>query len=494
MEIVKELVNNKEKMRNSMQNAKQNFQHQSGRLTPMERINMLFDEDSFVEIGAMSGKDGAGVLTGYGTVGGKLAFTYIQDYAVNGGALDSFGSKKIVRIMDMAVKMGAPLIEVYDSVGAKLTEGIGVLEAYGSIISRNAKLSGVVPQIAVVAGPCTGIAALSAAMSDFSIIVQKTGELYINSPKKLTECEGTNVSSNMYADSENCIKNGSVQVSVSKEEEGLLLVKKLINYIPSNNLEVVQMSSDAGAPDEVQSGLDDIVNKGDIKIDTLLNTIADSESVIEFDKSSDMNIKTALIKINGMTAGTAAIGNGGRLNIKSIEKITRMVKFCNCFNIPILCMVNSEGFIQNICEENSGLSSAAARMICALNQAVVPKVSLITGKAYGAIYTAFCSKETACDVVYAWPGAKISLAEPEEIIKALYKDEIILSEEPKKKETEIIKEKTDEVTSPYKAAEMGYLDDIIIPSKTKGILYETFDMLQSKRVVNYPKKHVSVLL
>lgn len=494
MEIVKELINNKEKMINSIQSEKQDFQHRSGKLTPMERVSILFDENSFTEVGAMTGKDGAGVLAGYGTVGGGLVFTYMQDYTVNGGALDSFGSKKIVRIMDMAAKMGAPLIEVYDSVGAKLTEGIEVLESYGNIVSHNARLSGVIPQIAMVVGPCTGIAALSAAMSDFGIIVQKSGELYINSPKTLTEFQGITIDPNMYANSENCIKNGSMHVSVTNEEEGLSLVRKLINYIPSNNLEVAPVDSDTEVSYEPQSELDDMVNKGSIKIDTLLNTIGDPGSLIEFDKSSDVNTKTALIKINGMTAGAAAIGDGGRLNIRNIEKITRMVKFCNCFNIPMICLVNSEGFIKSMDEENNGLAAAAAKMICALNQAVIPKISLITGKAYGAIYTAFCSKEAACDVVYAWAGAKISLAEPEALIKALYKDEIISSDEPKKKENEIIKQKYDEVTSPYKAAEMGYVDDIIIPSKTKGILYGALDMLQSKRVISYPKKHASILL
>lgn len=459
------------------------------KLTPFERATKLFDENSFIEIGAMTKKDGSGVLTGYGTVNGKLVFAYSQNYTVDGGAFNSFNSKKILKIMDMAVKMGAPLVQIYDSVGASLKEGIEILEAYGNIIGMNTKLSGVIPQIAVIAGNCTGISALSAAMSDFSIIVENSGKFYINTPETLTQKNGSYVNSDMYANFEKCNENGSVQISAKNEDEALKLVRKLINTIPSNNLETAETI----ISDDMQAEIDNIADNN-VKIDEILRIISDRDSIIEFGKDYDNASKTLLMKMNGSSVGVIAVDDSARLGINALNKITHMVKICNCFNIPLLCLVDSEGFAQSIDEEKNGLAISAARMMCALSQAVVPKISLITGKAYGAIYTAFCSKESAADIVYALPSAKIALQEPEILIKTLYRDEIMSAEEPKKKEKDIIKEKTAEFTSPYKAAEMGYVDDIILPSQTRVKLVATFDMLLSKRVVNYPRKHMSVLL
>lgn len=494
MDIVKDLIHSKEELLNNIQSLKGNIQHGLNKLTPFERTTKLFDENSFVEVGAMTQKDGSGVLTGYGTVNGRLVFVYSQDYTVDGGALNSFNSKKISRIMDMAVKMGAPLVQIYDSVGASLTEGIETLEAYGRIIGRNTKLSGVIPQIAVIAGNCTGIFALSAAMSDFSIIVENSGNLYISTPETLTEKHGNHVDSDMYANFEKCTKNGSVQICSQNEDEALQMVRKLIDTVPSNNLETAEVVTNKDVINEVQAEIDNMVNNNDVNIDEVLRIISDRDSIIEFNKNYDIATKTVLMKMNGSSIGVIAVNNGARLDVKGLDKITHMIKICNCFNIPLLCLVNSEGFVQNIDEEKNGLAVSAAKMMCSLSQAVVPKVALITGKAYGAIYTAFCSKESAADMVYAWPNAKIALTEPELIIKTLYKDEIMSAEEPKKKEIEIIKEKTAEVTSPYKAAQLGYIDDVIIPSQTRVMIVTTFDMLLSKRVVDYPRKHMSVLL
>ncbi len=471
------------------------MQHNLHKITARERLQLILDEGSFIEIGTLVGNNGAGVITGYGTVDSKLIYIYIQDYTVDGGALTIANSNKICNVMDMAIKMGAPLIQVFDSVGAKLSEGIDVLTSYAKVLKRNAKLSGVVPQIAVIAGPCCGIASLSATMSDFTIMVDKSAELAISSNSKLTEVEEAYVDSKMYSSATRCSENGSIQIVASNDSEAFKVVKKILKYIPSNNMETSPIDIETSNLNIPNNKLNEMVNNEIVNSLEVMNALADENSIIELNNNWESSIITCLSKINGITVGiiTNAQDKHVNLNIRISEKISRFVKICDCYNIPILSIVDANGFEISLKEEQNGLSVHASKMIYALVEATVPKISLIIGKAYGAGYLALASKELAFDISYAWPTAKISVTQPETLIKTLYKDEIIQAENPKLKEQEIIFKYIDEVTSPYKAAEKGIIDDVIMPSETKQRIFASIDMLHSKREIKYPKKHGSTL-
>ncbi len=472
------------------------MQHNLHKITARERLEFILDEGSFIEIGALVGNNGAGVVTGYGTVDGKLAYIYSQDYTVDGGAINVSNSSKICNVMDMAIKMGAPLIQVFDSVGAKLSEGVDILTSYASILKRNAKLSGVVPQIAVIAGPCIGIAALSATMSDFTIMIDNVSELGMSSNKKLTQQEEKYIDAKMYSSATNCSKNGSTQIIAPNDAEAFAMVKKILRYIPSNNVEIAPMDIEIPNLNILNSNLNEMVNNEMGNSYEVMKALADEDSVIELNNKWEPSVITCLAKINGVTVGI--ITNAERehvgLNIGITEKISRFVKICDCYNISILSIVDTNGFVASLEEEQNGLSLHASKMIYALVEATVPKVSLIIGSAYGAGYLALASKDLAFDISYAWPTAKISVTEPETLIKTLHKDEIIQAENPKLKEQEIISKYIDEVTSPYRAAEKGIIDDIIMPSETKQRIFASIDMLHSKREVKYPKKHGSILI
>jgi acetyl-CoA carboxylase carboxyltransferase component len=472
------------------------MQHNLHKNTARERLQFILDEGSFIEIGALVQNNGAGVITGYGTVEGKLVYIYSQDYTVDGGAINVVNSNKICNVMDMAVKMGAPLIQVFDSVGAKLSEGLDVLTSYGRVLRKNAKLSGVVPQIAIIAGPCLGIAALSATMSDFTIMIDGYSELSISSSKKLAKEEEKYVDSKMYSSPTKCSENGSVQIVAANDVEAFKTVKKILGYIPSNNMENAPIGIKSSNLNGLNSNLDEMANCGDVSSYEVMKSLADSDSIIELNNNWEPSIITSLAKINGITVGI--IANEQKhpisLSIRISEKISRFVKICDCYNIPILSIVDTKGFVVSLMEEQSGLSLHISKMIYALIEATVPKVSLIIGEAYGTGYLALASKEVAFDITYAWPTAKISMTEPETLIKLLYKDEIIQAENPKIKEQEVILKYMDEVTSPYMAAQKGIIDDIIIPSETKQRIFASIDMLHSKREIRYPKKHGSTLI
>ena len=472
------------------------MQHSLHKMTARERIKSILEEGSFIEIGALVGNDGAGVITGYGTVHGKLVYIYSQDYTVDGGAVNIANSNKICNVMDMAIKMGAPLIQVFDSVGAKLSEGLDILTSYGGILKRNAKLSGVVPQIAVIAGPCIGIASLSATMSDFTIMVNNSTELAISSNKKLTKEGEEYVDSKMYSSASNCSENGSIQIVAANDAAAFIIVKKILEYIPSNNMEAPEVGIETSNLNVLNNDFNEMANGEMVNSYEVMRAISDEDSVIELNNNWEPSIITCLAKINGLTTGiiTNAENQHANLNIGVSEKINRFVKICDCYNIPILSIVDTDGFVVSLVEEQNGLSVHASKMIYSLIEATVPKVSLIIGKAYGSGYLALASKEVAFDISYAWPTAKISVIEPEALIKILHKDEIVQSEYPKLKEQEMILKYIEEVTSPYKAAEKGIIDDIIMPSETKQRIFASLDMLHSKREVKYPKKHGTTLI
>ncbi len=476
--------------------SKVEMQHNLQKTTARERLTLIVDEGSFIEIGTLVSKNGAGVITGYGTVDGKLVYIYSQDYTVDGGAVNVANSNKICNIMDMAIEMGAPLIQIFDSVGAKLLEGLDILSSYASILKRNAKLSGVVPQIAVIAGPCSGVAALSATMSDFTIMVDNSGELAISSSTILAKEEEKHVNAKMYSSATKCSENGSIQIVAENDVAAFKIVRKILDYIPSNNMETAPMGLQPHDLNIQNSDLNEMVNSETVNSYEVMKALIDKDSILELNNKWESSSITCLSKINGITVGiiTNSHTQHINLNIGISEKISRFVKICDCYNIPILSIVDTCGFVVSLKQEQNGLSIHASKMIYALAEATVPKISLIIGQAYGAGYLALASKEVAFDISYAWPTARISVTEPETLIKILHKDEIMGDENPKLKEKEIILKYIDEVTSPYTAAEKGIIDDIIMPSETKQRIFSSIDMLHSKRAIKYPKKHGSTLI
>jgi methylmalonyl-CoA decarboxylase subunit alpha len=471
-------------------------QHNLNKLTARERINVLLDEGSFIEIGALVDKNAAGVITGYGTIEGRLAYVFSQDYTVEGGSITLSNSKKIVRIMEMAMKMGAPLIQIFDSVGAKLTNGIQALSYYGEIIKKNAEISGVIPQIAIAAGPCTGAAAISAAMSDFTIIVENSGEIYVNSPEKLSEKEINYVGIDAYGDALSSSRSGVCQLTAKDDKEALELARRLMDYLPENNLELVP-NDDSSYLLSTEDRLNELAKEENYDIYEIVSLIADKDSLIEINGNFRPEVLTGFLKINGLTVGVMAsdkIENNEGLCIKALDKLTRFVKLCSCFNIPILSLVDTKGFAVSFEEERKGLALAISKLMYTLIESRVPKVSIVIGEAYGSAYLALAGKEAAFDVTYAWPSARVSVGEVETLIRTLYGDEILKAENPKEKENDLIDKYKAELTDPYAAAEAGCIDDVILPSESRVRLFGLFDMLQSKREIRYPKKHGSILI
>jgi methylmalonyl-CoA decarboxylase subunit alpha len=465
------------------------------KMTARERIDHLLDVESFVELGTLVGGSGAGIITGYGTIAGRLVYLYSFDHEIDGGLITPENSKKIYSLMEMALKMGAPLIQIIDSLGARISDGLNILSAYGKVISMTSKLSGVVPQIAVIAGPCTGMAAVSASMSDLTIMVENTAEFYINPPTLIEKKQGK-YAPEVYSKAEAASQNGSVHITVKNDNEAMETVKRLINYLPSNNLEFTAAKN--GVMNKLaNNSIGEISSKDSYEIREVIEAISDELSVIEIGRHLTDGVITAFITINGTVSGVVASNksiNEGRLDIAACEKATRFIKLCDSFNIPIITLVDSKGFVAKVEEENAGLGVAASKLLYSLAEANVPKVALIIGEAYGAGFITMAGKETAFDISYAWPTAKISISDPINVVGLLNKQEIASSENPAETEKELISLYMEDEASAFKAAEKGLIDDIINPADTAIKLYAVLDMLQSKRVVKYPKKHGSTLI
>lgn len=470
---------------------KAEMQHNLDKLTARERILRLLDEGSFIEVGALLEDNGAGVIGGYGTVNGKLVYTYSYDYTVNGGALTKKNSEKICKIIDMAAKVGAPIVQIFDSIGAKLSEGLDILGSYGNIINKNAKLSGVVPQISIIAGPTVGMAALNASMSDFVVMIKETGEMGISTSKSLTNVEGTYVDSKLFSNAENCSKSGLAQIVAENEQDAMNKVRELIEYIPSNNAEMAPIGEEDAKLNVLNDKLNEMCNEGNLDIDLIISEIADNNKVIGLYECFSKSVVTKLVKVNGLTVGVIGnkAENSAYLDKNACDKLIKFVRLCDNFNISIVSIVNNKGFKVSLEEEKNGLATYGAKLLQTLSSADIGKVALVVGEAFGAAYLTLASKEVAFDATYAWPSAKIALGNPESMVRELYRDEIAKATNPREAEGKIIGEHINEVTDVYVAARAGYVDDVIMPSETKPRLFAMLDMLQSKRELKYPRKH-----
>ncbi|MDD2446921.1 MAG: carboxyl transferase domain-containing protein [Tissierellia bacterium] len=483
-------------------------QHEKGKLTARERISLLLDEGSFIEVdkyvkhrstnfGTSSLEAPAdGVVTGYGTVDGRLVFVYAQDFTVVGGSLGEMHAAKIVKMQEMALKMGAPIIGMNDSGGARIQEGVDALSGYGKIFYNNTISSGVIPQISVIMGPCAGGAVYSPALTDFVLMVDKTSNMFVTGPQVIKSVTGEDVTQEELGGAETHNKISGVAHFMDKtEEECIERIKLLLSYLPSNNLEEAPVYESQDDINRVEEELNEIIPDNPNKpydVKEVINSLADKGSFFEVQSSYAQNIITGFIRLNGKSIGVIANQPNvlaGCLDINASDKAGRFIRTCDAFNIPLLNLVDVPGFLPGTNQEFGGIIRHGAKMLYAYSEATVPKVTLILRKAYGGSYLAMCSKDLGADQVYAWPNAEIAVMGPGGAANIVFKNEISESDDPAATRLEKIEEYKDTVANPYIAAQRGFIDDVIVPSITRPRIISAFDMLETKRESRPSKKH-----
>ncbi|KAB3532390.1 methylmalonyl-CoA carboxyltransferase [Alkaliphilus pronyensis] len=488
-------------------------QHQKGKLTARERINLLFDEGTFVELDGFIkhrcvnfGMEkveapGEGVVTGYGQVDGRLVYAYAQDFTVVGGSLGEMHAKKICKVQDMALKMGAPIIGLNDSGGARIQEGVDALSGYGHIFYRNTISSGVIPQITAIMGPCAGGAVYSPALTDFIFMVDKTSQMFITGPQVIKTVTGEEVSAEELGGAMTHNKTSGVAHFVAANDEACIAeIRRLIGFLPSNNMETSPIYETNDDISKIIHELDEIVPENSNKpydMKSVIQLIADNGDFMETQQYFAQNMITGFIRINGQTVGVIANQPkvlAGCLDINASDKAGRFIRTCDAFNIPVLNIVDVPGFLPGTTQEYGGIIRHGAKMLYAYSEATVPKITLIVRKAYGGAYIGMCNKELGADMVLAWPSAEIAVMGPEGAANIIFKNDIKNSEDPQATRAEKIADYKAEFATPYKAAERGYVDDVIEPSATRPRLADALNMLASKQETRPPKKHGNVPL
>lgn len=488
--------------------AKIKKQHDSGKLTARERINALLDDGSFVEIDAFVthrcnefGMDcveapGEGVVTGYGTVDGRLVYVYAQDFTVIGGSLGEMHAKKICKVMDMAAKMGAPIIGMNDSGGARIQEGIDALSGFGEIFYRNTLSSGVIPQISVIMGPCAGGAVYSPAITDFIFMVENTSQMFITGPQVISSVTGETVTSEeLGGAATHTSKSGVAHFKAANDEECIAKIRKLLSYLPSNNLEEAPYEPSTDEINRLSENLSSIVpdepNKAyDVK--KVIAEIVDNADFFEVQENFAMNIVVGFARMNGQVVGVVANQPkvmAGSLDVNSSDKAARFVRFCDSFNIPLLTLTDVPGYFPGIEQEQNGIIRHGAKLLYAFSEATVPKINVILRKAYGGAYIAMNSKNLGADMVMAWPTAEIAVMGPDGAANIIFKKDIKESSDPVATRNEKIQEYRNKFASPYEAAKRGYVDDVIEPDSTRPRIIAALEMLASKRESRPAKKH-----
>ncbi len=471
---------------------KQSKAKSSGKMLAAERVSALFDEGSFIELGAFVSARGAdtaadGVITGYGTVDGRLVFAYAQDATVIGGCVGEMHAKKICKIYDMASEMGAPVVGMLDSNGARLDEGVAAQAAMGEIMASCASVSGVVPNITLILGTCAGSAALIAEMSDFVIMNEKKAELFVSSPSVVTASTGEKYE----ADAKACAASGNAHFTAKGDAKCIETAKLLLSYLPSNNLCDAPELECTDDLNRVSESLADVDGEDDVR--SIISSVAVDGAYFESQANFASGAVVGFIRLNGVTVGVCANqGNeqGAALSGQAMEKAARFVRFCDAFNIAILTFTDVEGFAVSAKEENGGLARKAAALLYAFTEATVPKVNVVVKKAYGGAYAAMNSKQTGADVVFAYPTAEIAAIAPPAGVGVLMSDRLKAGES----RDALIAEYKDTIALPYNAARLGYVDDIIDPKETRPRVIAAFEMLRSKRVSAPSRKHDNMQL
>ena len=488
-------------------------QRSKGKLTARERLDLLFDEGSFEEIdlfvthrctdfGMAEQKfPGDSVITGYGKVAGRLVFAFSQDFTVLGGSLSEVASNKICKAMDLAATTGVPFVGILDSGGARIQEGADSLKAYGEIFTRNTIYSGTIPQISVIVGPTAGGAVYSPAITDFVFMVKGIGQSYITGPEVVKTVTGEEISlEELGGAMVNATKSGNAHFAVDTEQECFQLVRKLLSFLPQSYQELPPFEDTEDNPHRTDEELLHIVPDSPAKpydMNRVITKVVDNGDFLEVHHRFARNLIVGFARIGGYSVGILAqqpLHLAGILDIDASDKASRFVRFCDCFNIPLVTFVDVPGYMPGTDQEFRGIIRHGAKLLFAYSEATVPKISVITRKAYGGAYVAMSSKGLRGDICYAWPTAEIAVMGPEGATNIVYRAEIAKSEKPEETREKLIQEYRDKFANPYVAAARGYIDDVIDPRETRPKIIKALEMLKNKKVTNPPKKHSNIPL
>jgi len=488
-------------------------QHKEGKMSARERIQFLLDEGTFEEtdklvthrctdFGMQEQKYyGDGFVTGYGRIEGRLVFVFAQDFTVFGGSLSESNAAKIVKIMDQAARVGAPVIGINDSGGARIQEGVMSLAGYADIFLRNTLYSGVVPQISAIMGPCAGGAVYSPAITDFTLMVENTSYMFITGPDVIKTVTHEDVTKEKLggATTHNSI-SGVAHFMAHDDAECLSMIRELLSFMPSNNLEDPPRRESTDPIDRADDSLDKLVPTESNKpydIKDAINAIVDDGYFFEVQEHYAKNMVIGFARLNGRPAGIVANQPAflaGVLDISSSIKGARFVRFCDCFNIPLITFEDVPGFLPGVAQEHGGIIVHGAKLLYAFAEATVPKITVITRKAYGGAYCVMASKHIRADVNYAWPTAEIAVMGPEGAVDIVYKRDLDKAKDKAKMRAQKIEEFREKYSNPYVAAERGYIDAVIQPRETRKKIIDALEMLQTKRDKNPPKKHGNIPL
>lgn len=483
-------------------------QHASGKKTARERIASLLDPDSFVEIGQFVTHRGTefgmtdiaspaeGVITGYGLINGRQVYIYSQDFTVIGGTLGEMHAAKICRVMDLALKTGSPIIGINDSGGARIQEGVDALNGYGEIFKRNTLSSGVIPQISVILGPCAGGAVYSPALTDYIFMVDQVSQMFITGPQVIKSVTGEEVSSeNLGGAKTHNTKSGVAHFMAASEEECYQQIRQLLDYLPSNNLEEAPRTQNQDPIGRMDNTLNTLIPPEPNRpydVRDILHQILDNGQFMEIQPQYAQNIIIGYGRLNGQTIGIIANQPrhlAGCLDIDASDKAARFIRFCDAFNIPLLTLVDTPGYLPGTQQEYGGIIRHGAKLLYAYSEATVPKITLILRKAYGGAYLAMCSRSLGADQVIAWPSAEIAVMGPEGAANIIFRKEIAEAQDPVTTRQEKIDEYRDRFANPYVAASRGYVDTVIPPADTRPHIIQSLEALSTKKEDRPGKKH-----
>jgi propionyl-CoA carboxylase beta chain len=488
-------------------------QHAAGKMTARERVEFLLDEGTFQEFDKLVehrsrdfGMDeeiypGDGVVTGHGLIEGRKVFLFAQDFTVFGGSLSETHAEKICKVMDLAMKVGAPIIGLNDSGGARIQEGVVSLGGYADIFLRNTLASGVVPQISCIMGPCAGGAVYSPAITDFNIMVKDTSYMFITGPDVIKTITHEDVTKEELggASTHNSI-SGVAQFAADSDEDALRMVRELLSFIPSNNVDDPPRLAPTDSPDRAEPKLNSIVPEASNQpydIREVIDLVVDDGYFFEVHRDYALNIVVGFARLDGRPVGIVANQPAylaGVLDIDTSLKAARFVRFCDCFNIPIVTFEDVPGFLPGISQEHGGIIKHGAKLLYAYAEATVPKVTVITRKAYGGAYCVMGSKHIRTDINFAWPSAEIAVMGAEGAVDILYRSELAEASDKVSARGSRVTELEDKFASPYVAAERGFIDEVIEPSQTRPKLIRALALLENKRDTNPPKKHGNIPL
>jgi propionyl-CoA carboxylase beta chain len=488
-------------------------QHEAGKLTARERLELFFDPGTFVELDKFVvhrcndfGMDeqkilGDGVVTGYGKVDGRIVFTFAQDFTVFGGSLSGAFAEKICKVMDLAAKAGAPLIGLNDGAGARIQEGVVSLGGYGDVFLRNVLQSGVIPQISLIMGPCAGGAVYSPAMTDFIVMVKNTSNMMITGPDVIKTVTHEEVTAEELGGAlAHASKSSVADFAANSEEECIQLTRQLLSFIPQNNMEDPPFVPTDDESDRMDPALRTLVPDNPNKpydIKELIKLVVDDQNFFEVAPLHAKNLVIGFGRFGGRSVGIVAnqpAHRAGVLDIECSKKGARFVRFCDSFNIPIITFVDVPGFLPGVDQEHGGIIKHGAKLLYAFCEATVPRITVITRKAYGGAYVVMSSKHTRADINLAYPTAELAVMGPDGAVNIVFRNELKGSADPDARRKELEDDYRQNFANPYKAAELGYIDEVIRPEETRPKIIQSLEMLANKRDSNPPKKHGNIPL